>query len=81
MRWNDETANVLHEFVDNTGLKFACLDLDVYCGIDMIAYRGTDQYSLIPVSKEGLDDNDISDHTPRKVIFDWNQAVIIDDLP
>ncbi len=43
------------------------------CNLDVVAYRGNSQFSLTPVSRVEVDDQDQSDHRPTLVTFDWQR--------
>jgi endonuclease/exonuclease/phosphatase family metal-dependent hydrolase len=79
----------IQELIDSTGVSFACVDIEhdplkdystvekqtVYkpCDVDVIAYRGSNMIKLTPVSRMEVEDNNISDHDPVKVIFEWER--------
>jgi len=74
MNWNGQ-ADLLQEFIDNTGLRFTCQDSDD-CGgkIDLIAYRGNDQFSFTTLTETNHDDGGISDHSPRSALLQWTNS-------
>ncbi|MCP3941452.1 MAG: hypothetical protein GY710_08225 [Desulfobacteraceae bacterium] len=64
---------VMEDFANNNGFTFVCEELGVGCGIDMILYKGTNQYKLSAVSQEKLDGENLSDHDPRKAVLQWEK--------
>jgi|GEM_PF-6475262 len=60
------------EFTANTGLRWSCEDLNSCDGrIDLIAYRGNEQFDFTTLSEATIDDNGISDHAPRAATLHW----------
>lgn len=80
LRWNNpEDVEALQILVDQTGLTEACLALD--CGderIDKVFYRSSETVQLVPltwtVPPEFVDPSgeDLSDHEPVAVRFEWS---------
>ena len=64
---------VMTDFAANYGFTFACEEVGVSCGIDMVLYRSTDKFALSAVSQVKLDGEDISDHDPRKAVLQWEK--------
>lgn len=60
------------EFTAKTGLTWSCEDLNTCDGrIDLIAYRGSEQFDFTTLSEATIDDNGISDHAPRAATLHW----------
>jgi endonuclease/exonuclease/phosphatase family metal-dependent hydrolase len=70
------TDTVMEDFANNNGFTFVCEEVGVSCGIDMILYKGNSQFELSAVSQEKLDDEDISDHDPRKAVIQWEKVAV-----
>ncbi len=64
---------IMLDFAINNGFNFVCEEVGVSCGIDMVLYKGTDQFTLSAASQVKLDDENISDHDPRKAVIQWEK--------
>jgi len=76
---NDEQRGQYEDFMEKTGVTFSCIAMDPQkdystCGtmIDLIGFRGSEQFELTVVNRETWEDGGISDHRPQYAEIMWS---------